>query len=53
MRNGSKPTAEGDCRPYLDGLATETCTLGAGTWYVAVNGYAAATDFTLDVTRGK
>ena len=31
----------------------ETCILGAGTWYVGVNGYATTTHFTLDVTRGK
>jgi hypothetical protein len=54
VRSGSKPTASAyDCRPWQDGPLTETCTLGAGTWYVGVNGYATTTDFTLDVTRGK
>ncbi|MBA3546937.1 MAG: hypothetical protein H0T76_10680 [Nannocystis sp.] len=54
VRNGSKPTTSAhDCRPYLDGTATETCTLGAGNWYIAVHGYATTTDFKLDVTRGK
>ncbi|HEY0137942.1 MAG TPA: PPC domain-containing protein, partial [Nannocystis sp.] len=54
LRNGSKPTASAfDCRPFAEGLASETCSLGAGTWYAAVNGYATTTDFTLDVTRGQ
>ncbi len=54
VRNGSKPTAAAyDCRPYQDGAVTETCSLGTGNWYVAVNGYATTTSFTLDVTRGK
>jgi len=51
VRSGGKPTASAyDCRPLLDGPVDESCTLGAGTWYVAVNGYAATTEFTLDVT---
>jgi hypothetical protein len=54
VRNGSKPTTSAyDCRPYLDGLETESCVLGAGNWYVAVNGYAATSSFTLDVTHAK
>ncbi len=54
VRSGGKPTTSAyDCRPYIEGMGTETCALGAGTWYVGVNGYAAATDFKLDVTRGK
>lgn len=54
VRSGSKPTASAyDCRPYQEGLASETCTLGAGTWYVALNGYATTSAFTLDVTRGQ
>lgn len=53
-RSGNKPTADAyDCRPWMDGLAPESCLLGAGTWYIAVNGYAATTDFTLDVSHGK
>lgn len=52
LRSGSKPTTSAwDCRPYEDGVASETCIVGAGTWYVAVNGYAATTSFTLDVTK--
>ena len=54
VRSGGKPTTSAyDCRPYQDGLTSETCSLGAGTWYVAVHGYATTTDFTLDVTRGQ
>ncbi len=54
VRKGSKPTTSAwDCRPYKDGLEAESCPLGAGSWYVAVNGYAATTNFTLDVTRGQ
>jgi hypothetical protein len=51
VRSNSKPAANAyDCRPLLDGPVDESCTLGAGTWYVGVNGYATTTKFTLDVT---
>ena len=53
VRKGAKPTATTyDCRPYEDGLTGESCSVGAGTWYVALHGYA-ATDFTLDVLKGQ
>ena len=52
VRKDAKPTTTSyDCRPYEDGLTAEKCDLGAGNWYVSVHGYAASTDFTLDVTR--
>lgn len=52
VRKDAKPTTSSyDCRPYNDGLASEKCELGAGNWYVSVHGYAASTDYTLDVTR--
>lgn len=52
VRKDAKPTATSyDCRPYEDGLTAEKCDLGAGNWYVSVHGYAASTDYTLDVTR--
>jgi len=44
VRKGSAPNpAQYDCRPYKNGSA-ETCTAeGAGSWYVSVRGYTAAT----------
>lgn len=53
VRKDAKPTATAyDCRPYEDGLTGESCSVGAGTWYVALHGYA-ATDFTLEVRKGQ
>ena len=53
VRKDAKPSATTyDCRPYEDGLTGESCSVGAGTWYVALHGYA-ATDFTLDVRKGQ
>ncbi len=51
VRRGSAPTGDAfDCRPYLDG-SSETCDLdGSGPIYVSVAGYAATSDFTLDLS---
>ncbi len=52
VRKDAKPTTSSyDCRPYQDGMAGEQCELGAGNWYVSLHGFAATSDFTLDVTR--
>ena len=53
VRKGSQPTASGyDCRPYVDGTGSETCTLtGPGTFYVSVNGYATTTNYTVEVVQ--
>jgi hypothetical protein len=52
VRKDAKPTTSSyDCRPYEDGMAGEQCELGAGNWYVSLHGFAATSDFTLDVTR--
>ncbi len=51
VRKGSQPTlAAYTCRPYLDGTATEKCTIAEpGTYYVSVHGYAAS-NYSLKVT---
>ncbi len=51
VRKGSAPTSSTyDCRPYLGGKSTETCSLnGAGTYYVSVNGWDATSDYQLKV----
>jgi len=50
---GSAPTSTTySCRPYLSGNA-ETCTISnpsAGTWYVKINGYSAASGISLKGT---
>lgn len=56
VRFDGAPAAEAyDCRPYTDGSA-ETCTLtapdGVQTVSVAVNGYAASSDFALHMQGG-
>lgn len=53
VRKGSQPTASTyDCRPYVDGTGTETCTLtGPGTFYVSLNGYATSTSYTIEVAQ--
>lgn len=51
VRFGEAPTTTTyDCRPYLGGTSTETCTIEnpqAGTWHVMVRGYSAFVDATL------
>jgi vibriolysin len=53
VRFGSEPTsATYDCRPYLGGNA-ETCSFtnpAAGTWYVKIYGYSAASGMSLKGT---
>jgi len=51
VRKGAAPTAASyDCRPYRNGTS-EACTVtGGGEVYVAVNGYAATSNFTLKIT---
>lgn len=53
VQPGSKPTTSAyACRPYLNGNS-ETCTLSnpvAGTWWVAIRGYAAASGVTVKAT---
>jgi hypothetical protein len=51
VRKGSQPTATSyDCRPYVDGLGAEVCTLtGPGTFHVSLNGYAASSNYTIEV----
>lgn len=53
VRKGSAPTpTEYDCRPYK-GSSNEECTVtGAGTYYVSVRGYAATSDFSVDIEYG-
>lgn len=53
VRKGSQPTASAyDCRPYVDGTGSETCTLtGPGTFYVSLNGYATSTSYALEVVQ--
>jgi hypothetical protein len=50
VRKGAAPTAASyDCRPYRSG-SSESCTVvGPGPVYVAVNGYAASSDYTLAI----
>jgi leucyl aminopeptidase len=51
VRKGAQSTSTAyDCRPYKNGNA-ETCTFAnpaAGTWYIDVYGYAAATGVTIN-----
>jgi hypothetical protein len=56
VKFGAAPTAAAyDCRPY-DGTTAETCTLtapaGATQMFVAVNGYAATSNYALKITTG-
>jgi vibriolysin len=55
VKFGSEPTTSSyDCRPYASGN-TETCTHtnpGAGTWYVKINGYSAASGVSLKGSYG-
>lgn len=51
VKVGQAPTASTyDCRPYADGT-NETCAVAAsGPVFVAINGYAASSDFSLTVS---
>ena len=53
LRNSAIPTTTlYDCRPYLAGRSTETCTLtnsGATVWYIGVQGYQAGS-YTITAT---
>jgi len=50
VRKGAKPTPTShDCRPYKNG-SDEACTIqGPGEFYVSVNGWAASSDFDLNI----
>lgn len=50
VRKAAAPSATAyDCRPY-QGNSQEQCTLtGAGEYYVAVNGYAATSAYSIDI----
>ena len=51
VRKGAAPTAASyDCRPYRDGTSEQCTVTGGGDVYVAVNGYAANSNFTLKIT---
>lgn len=53
VRGGALPTLTVfDCRPYLGGTSSETCTFdnpGAKTWYILVNAYQAG-NYTIKAT---
>ncbi len=51
VRKGAQPTASTyNCRPYLDG-SNETCEVaGPGDIYVSVRGYAASSNFSVQIT---
>ncbi len=50
VRKGSAPTASAyDCRPYRDGSSEECSIVGPAVVYVGVNGYAASSNFQLNV----
>lgn len=50
VREGAQATlGDYDCRPYEEGT-NESCTQnGAGSYYVSINGYAAASDYNLEI----
>jgi len=50
VRKGAAPTdASYDCRPYKNGSAESCAVEGGAAIYVAVSGYAATSDFTLNI----
>jgi len=50
VRRGAAPTAASyDCRPYLASSGEQCTVAGPGPVYVAVNGYAASSDFDIAV----
>ena len=51
VRKGAAPTASSyDCRPYKGSSAEECSVVGPGAIYVGVNGYAASSNFQLQIT---
>jgi hypothetical protein len=51
VRKGAAPTAASyDCRPYRDGSSEQCTVLGGSEVYVAVNGYATNSNFTIKIT---
>ena len=51
VRKGAAPTAAAyDCRPYRTGSDEQCSIVGPATVYVGVNGYAASSSFSLNVT---
>jgi hypothetical protein len=51
VRKGAAPTAASyDCRPYRDGSAEQCTVTGGSDVYVAVNGYAANSNFKIKIT---
>lgn len=51
LKRGSEPSAQDyDCRPYLEGAATEVCeTQGPGSFYISINGYARQASYQLQI----
>jgi hypothetical protein len=50
VRKGAAPTASSyDCRPYRDGSSEQCSIVGPATIYVGVNGYAASSNFSLNI----
>jgi hypothetical protein len=51
VRKGAAPTSSSyDCRPYRNGSSEQCSLVGPATIYVAVNGYAASSNFDLVIT---
>jgi len=51
VRKGAAPTSAAyDCRPYKGGSAEQCTIVGPATVYVGVNGYAATSNFDLEIT---
>ena len=51
VKAGQAPTASTyDCRPYQDGTDESCSVIGNGPVFVAVNGYAVSSDFSLSIT---
>ena len=51
VRKEAAPTSSSyDCRPYRDGSAEECSIVGPAKVYVGVNGYAASSNFALEIT---
>jgi hypothetical protein len=50
VRKGAAPTAAAyDCRPYRDGSSESCSIVGPATVYVGVNGYAASSNFSVNI----
>lgn len=51
VRKGAAPTATAyDCRPYQSGTAEQCTIVGPAVVYVGVNGYAATSNYALEIT---